>query len=269
MKRALFIILLFVFVSVVYAQAGNEYKGTTRVYEKSYEVSQKHGKNVLKLKTRSIGYYNNDGEVYHKVIYKGNMTFWGKQNKNYNPDVIETLNYNYMNLLSSRSVVIKSENEGEYTEIEYDTKGKIVTKTNNRIFNTSGALWQVEYSQLGYPNHFLELIEEDSKVVAKNKYDYFNELVERHYMVYNDEDKLVQTYVLGLQDTLVYRVEYEYNPEGRIIEEKYFDHNDYFYESVRYFYDDKGRIIQLNKFVWDLRFGEIPKLRQQNDYEYF
>ncbi len=269
MKATLFTLMLLVLNSLLLAQEGPAYQNTKRVLETRYQVSQKHGRNVMKIASKSVGHYDSTGTIVQKMIYKGNMTYMGKELINYNSETREKLSYNYMNLLSTRTVSIKGEKEGELTEIQYDAKGKILHKTNFRIFDQTGNHWKTDYSQLGYASFYDHLRKEEGKVAALDRYNYFDDIVERHFYLYDDADRLVEIYALSPSDSLVFRTVNVYDERGNLIEEKYHDRWDNNYRSIRYFYDEQNRMIQKSRFDWDPRFAVIPLLREQSDYEFY
>jgi hypothetical protein len=269
MKTTLITTIFIVLTSLLMAQEGPAYQNTKRVLETKYQVSQKHGKNVLRIASKSVGHYDSTGTIVSKMIYKGNMTYMGKELINYNGDIREKLSYNYMNLLSTRIVSINGEKERELTEIEYDAKGKILHKTNYRVYDQTGNLWQTDYSQLGYAAFYDHLRREDGKIVALDRYNYFDDIVERHFYLYDDADHLVQIYALNPSDSLVFRTINVYDERGNLIEEKFHDRWDNNYQSIRYFYDDQNRLIQKSRFDWDPRFAVLPLLKEQSDYEFY
>lgn len=269
MKRFIICFAIALLPLMWYAQTGDAYKGTKRVSEKTFDVVQKYGRNILKLKSRATGYYDSTGTIVKKQIHKGNMTYHGKEYVNRGNGISETLSYNYMNLLNRRSVTIQGANEGELTELEYDPKGKIVSKVNTRKHATDGSMWQIEYAQLGYPEHYMKLNYSGEKIVSKDRYNYFDDLIEKHYLIYDANDHLIELYALSDKDSLLYKTIYVYDEVHNLTEEKLYDRYGRNFRTFRYYYDDKARMIQKNHIDWDPRYGEIPKLRTQTDYEYY
>lgn len=268
MKKLIICFTLSLCTMFAWAQEGNPYKGSRKVFEKSFDVVQKHGKNVLKLKTRTTGTYDSEGNIVHKHVLKGNLTYMGKVFKNYNDKEEEIITLNYMNLLSQRSVKIKGERDGELTEIVYDSKGKIADKISYRIYDQSQEVWQQHYSQLGYIMNHIQTASQNGKISTKFRYDYFDDIIERQYFIYDDNERLIEMYALSATDSLISKTQYLYDDKGNLTDENFYDKEERLVQSIRYFYDDKGRIIQMSDFTWDPRFGEIPRLRQQSDYEY-
>ncbi len=269
MRASILTAFLILLISVATAQEGPAYANTNRVLETKYQVTQKHGKNVMRIASKSVGYYDSTGTIVTKSIYKGNMTYMGKALVNHNDKIREELRYNYMNLLNSRIVTIKGDKKGEITEIEYDTKGKILHKTNYRIHDETGNLWQTDYDQLGYASSYDQLIDEDGKLVSRIKYNYFDDIIERHFYLYNDKDLLTEIYAISNSDSLIYRTINTYDEKWNLAEERFYDRWENNYQSYRYYYDEHNRLIQQSKFDWDPKFGAMPLLRQQSDYEYY
>jgi len=268
MKRFLCLSILLISLSIAYAQEGASYKGIKRVMEKNYDVIQKYGRNILMLKTRAVGIYDSEGLIIEKTLYKGNMTFLGREFKNYNADQEEIIKQNYMNLLSYRSMKTKANDSGEYTEIEYDSKGKLLTKTNFRLFPADQSIWELEYGQLGWVQRYMKLDRDTVKVVGKTVFNYYDDPIEQVIYIYNDHNLLQTTIHKSLSDTLIHKIDYRYSDKANLIEENHSDYTDSVYLTIRYYYDDQSRMIQKSEFLWDQRFGDIPKLKKQSDYSY-
>jgi len=135
MKRSFLIISLILWFTIAFAQEGEKYRSTSRSIEKKYEVRQRFGKNILTLKTKTISYYDTEGIISYRVIYKGNLTYLGKEERYYStdPKSVETKYFNYTNQMTNRKATIYGQNPLEYTELEYDSKGAILEKRNVRI----------------------------------------------------------------------------------------------------------------------------------------
>lgn len=271
MKKITLCLLLLCMAVTLISQEGLAYQQTSEVHEKYYEVRQKHGRNVLTLTTTSKGFYDEDGDIIDKHIYKANRTYLGriKKNKSQNPLTVETLNYDYMSQLNLRSVQLYGADPRECTSLEYDAKGKILNKTSTRIRENTDELWQLDYNQVGYIFQYFQ-VETDTSgtVLQKNKYNYFDDLVEVHYHIYDDTGLMQGLLVMATSDTLLYKREYKHDDKGNLIEENLYNHKDKIIESERYTYDDQNRIVQKSFLIWNPRYGVVPNLRKQWDYEY-
>lgn len=253
------------------AQEGIAYTKTKEVHEKYYEVRQKNGRNVMTLTTTAKGFYDDEGDIIDKHIYKANRTYLGriKKNKSKNPYTVETLNYDYMNQLTLRSVVLYGDDPRESTSLEYDAKGKILNKTSTRIRENTDELWQLDYNQVGYIYQYFQVgADSTGKVMVKHKYNYYDDIVEMHYYIYDDKGMQQGLLAMSTSDTLVFKREYIHDDKGNLIEENLYNHKDKIVETERYTYDDKNRIIQKSFLIWNPRFGVVPNLRKQWDYEY-
>ncbi|PKN78600.1 MAG: hypothetical protein CVU48_07905 [Candidatus Cloacimonetes bacterium HGW-Cloacimonetes-1] len=271
MRKLIYSILVIVSASCLWAQEGPAYTNTNKVLEKHYTVKQKHGKNILTLQTQSTGKYDKSGIITDKVITKGNLTFWGRttRNQSNDPYTMETLNFDYMNLLNSRSVEIRGANPKESTIIEYDSKGKILSKHSTKVFEPTQDLWEFNYSQVGYVQEYYQVLQDSTKhILQKNKYDYFDNLVEKHYYVYDSKDLLVEIYAMSASDSLLFKNDFIYDASSNMIESNKLNNQEKLLETERCYYDDKNRMIQKSRFVWNPRFGTIPNLVEQSDYEY-
>ncbi len=271
MRKMIVTILLIFSAYCLWAQEGPAYANTKKVFEKHYTVKQKHGKNILTLQTQSTGKYDKSGIIIDKVITKGNLTFLGRTTRSQSNDPIamETLNFDYMNLLNSRSVEIKGANPQESTLIEYDSKGNVLSKQSTRVYEPTQDLWEMDYSQVGYAHAYFQVIQDSSKhILQKNKFDYSDNLIEKHFYVYNSDDLLVQIYAMSASDSLVFKNEFEYDQNSNLIESTKFNGKDEILESVRCYYDDKNRMVQKSRFIWNPRFGTVPNLSEQSDFVY-
>lgn len=257
--------------STLFAQEGAAYIGTREVLEHHYDVSQKYGRNVLSLEQITTGYYDNAGSIVEKVIQKGNRTFMGRtvHNKSSNPVALETLEYNYMNLLSARKVDIQGSQAGEKTQIAYDAKGKILSKSSTRLQRSKAALWTLEYNQVGYAHRYYQSLIDSSLMVQEQRvFDYNDELSEIHHYLYDTDQRLIGIVAQSPSDSTIFRREYHYDYLGNLIESKYYTGEDQLIQSQRYSYDDHQRLIQSSEYVWNPRFGVIPELRKMREYSY-
>jgi hypothetical protein len=258
-------------VCALEAQEGIPYIGTKEVHERACEVHQSHGRNVLNLSTISTGYYDADGNIIDQVIQKGNKTHLGRrvQNISKDPETKEILEFNHMNLLSSRSVEIAGEKTGETTHIEYDAKGKITKKQSTRLSLAKSELWTMDYNQVGYVHRYAQSIDDDSpKLMQQKVFDYSDELIEIHNHLYDEDDRLIAIIAVNPQDSILFKQEFRYDYIGNLIEEKYIESEDTLIKSIRYSYDDKNRMTQRSEFAWNPRFGVVPQLKKQSDFSY-
>ncbi|MDD4310477.1 MAG: hypothetical protein PHO32_08865 [Candidatus Cloacimonetes bacterium] len=282
MKRFTLIALILGVAVVLAAQEGTAYKNTAQVIEKSYDVRQAHGRDKLTLATKAIGTYNSNGIIVDKIIYKANNTFLGRisRNQSYNPYTLETLNYNNMNLLNSRSVEIAGKLPGEATIIEYDTKGKILNRTSNRIYEPTQEIWSMNHNQVGYVYHYFQAaLDNNQRIQITCKYNTMDELEQKQYYTYDAQNQLISIVAMSaslpslnadpaLEDTLIYKKEFLYDDQGNLFEENLYDHKEKIVETERMVYDNKNRLIQKSFYIWNPRFGVVPNLRKQSDYEY-
>ena len=260
-----------VLTGTLFAQEGPSYKGTLEVHEKYYQVSQKHGKNILSLATFSTGYYDNEGFLVDRIIQKGNKTHMGRvvQNRSQNPEVLEVLSYNYMGLLASRKVEIAGDIEGEKSIIEYDSNGKILSKTSVRIDPHNDHYWTLEYGQVGYVQRYLQDIRDSyARVQERRVYDFKEELSEIHNYIYDNQEQLIAIIAQDPHDSLLFKHEYTYDENSNLLLEKYYEGEDKLLKSTNYSYDEKNRLIQKLEYIWNPRYGVIPQLKKQWDYTY-
>jgi hypothetical protein len=255
---------------IAWAQEGPAYIGLEKAQEKAYTVSQKHGKNVLTLQTDSSIFYDKNGFIVEKYHLQGNLTYKGKTiiNRQQDSSTIETLQYNHMNLLSGRKVEYLDALYGESTKIEYDAKGKILSKTSTRTHSMSADLWDLQYNQVGYVASYFQVTKgAGNKVLEKKLFDYKDDLQETLFYSYDEADQLTSILALSPSDSVVFKMLYSYEDEN-LVEEQKLDGMDQILESITYAYDANNRLIQRSEFYWNPRFGRIPNLRRQFDYSY-
>lgn len=270
MKQTLLTILLVTFYGAICAQEGVAYSGLVQAREKAYSVSQKHGRNILYLDTETTIFYDKDGNIVEKYILQGNRTYKGKTliNRRKDPNTIEILHYNHMNLLAGRIVEFADTTKGEVTEIEYDAKGKILTKKTTRGYAKNSDLWEFHYNQVGYvESYFLISKDYSAKISEKRLFDFKDDLLETHYYSYDDAERLTRIIALCPGDSVAFQMLYKYD-NGNLVEEQRLDNMDQVLESVNYIYDANNRLLQRSEFLWNPRFGRIPNLRRQLDYSY-
>lgn len=255
--------------TTLYSQEGQHYVGSKEMLEKHYEVSQKHGKNNLKLATIKRGYYDEEGNLVDQIIQQGNKTYLGRIRKHISKDpyTVETLEYDHMQQLVSRKVEIAGAKEGELTTLEYDTKGKLVNKSSIRIYQDQ--LWTLDYSQVGYVANYIQSIGDEANRISEQRvFDHADELKEIHSHLYDRDNRLLAVVAQNPEDSVLFRIEYKYDYLGNIIEEKHFEGEDALVSSIRISYDDSNRILQRAEYIWNPRFGTIPQLRKQSEYSY-
>lgn len=255
--------------TTLYSQEGQHYVGSKEMLEKHYEVSQKHGKNNLKLATIKRGYYDEEGNLVDQIIQQGNKTYLGRIRKHISKDpyTLETLEYDHMQQLVSRKVEIAGAKEGELTTLEYDTKGKLVNKSSIRIYQDQ--LWTLDYSQVGYVANYIQSIGDEANMISEQRvFDHADELKEIHSHLYDRDNRLLAVVAQNPEDSVLFRIEYKYDYLGNIIEEKHFEGEDALVSSIRISYDDSNRILQRAEYIWNPRFGTIPQLRKQSEYSY-
>lgn len=266
-------------------QEGKAYIGTNEVIERTFDVRQKYGRNVMTLATKSIGIYDSLGYIQETQIYQANLSYLGRRIRNVSqsPTSVEILDYNYMNMLSSRSVEVFGTDPRESTVVVYDTKGKILQKSSTRVHEISQETWNLEYNQVGYVNQYFQIIQDkQQRVMLKNKFNYYDDLVEKHYYIYNDMQHLIQILAMSASDssttaislvpapadTMIFRREYSYDDNANLTEERLYNHKGQITESEAFVYDDRNRVIQRSYYIWNPRFGTIPNLRKQVEYAY-
>lgn len=272
MRLSLWLCTVFLILGVsttLYSQEGQHYVGSKEMLEKHYEVSQKHGKNNLKLATIKRGYYDEEGNLVDQIIQQGNKTYLGRIRKHISKDpyTVETLEYDHMQQLVSRKVEIAGAKEGELTTLEYDTKGKLVNKSSIRIYQDQ--LWTLDYSQVGYVANYIQSIGDEANRISEQRvFDHADELKEIHSHLYDRDNRLLAVVAQNPEDSVLFRIEYKYDYLGNIIEEKHFEGEDALVSSIRISYDDSNRILQRAEYIWNPRFGTIPQLRKQSEYSY-
>ncbi|MDD4035454.1 MAG: hypothetical protein PHO16_08580 [Candidatus Cloacimonetes bacterium] len=272
MRLSLWLCTVFLILGVsttLYSQEGQHYVGSKEMLEKHYEVSQKHGKNNLKLATIKRGYYDEEGNLVDQIIQQGNKTYLGRIRKHISKDpyTVETLEYDHMQQLVSRKVEIAGAKEGELTTLEYDTKGKLVNKSSIRIYQDQ--LWTLDYSQVGYVANYIQSIGDEANRISEQRvFDHADELKEIHSHLYDRDNRLLAVVAQNPEDSVLFRIEYKYDYLGNIIEEKHFEGEDTLVSSIRISYDDSNRILQRAEYIWNPRFGTIPQLRKQSEYSY-
>lgn len=272
MRLSLWLCTVFLILGIsttLYSQEGQHYVGSKEMLEKHYEVSQKHGKNNLKLATIKRGYYDEEGNLVDQIIQQGNKTYLGRIRKHISKDpyTVETLEYDHMQQLVSRKVEIAGAKEGELTTLEYDTKGKLVNKSSIRIYQDQ--LWTLDYSQVGYVANYIQSIGDEANRISEQRvFDHADELKEIHSHLYDRDNRLLAVVAQNPEDSVLFRIEYKYDYLGNIIEEKHFEGEDALVSSIRISYDDSNRILQRAEYIWNPRFGTIPQLRKQSEYSY-
>ncbi|MDI3503999.1 MAG: hypothetical protein PWP64_935 [Candidatus Cloacimonadota bacterium] len=271
MKAITLIVLMSCLIVMAPAQEGPAYANTKRVTIKDYTVKQLHGDNILTLQTQTTGFYDDMGNLTEKYIMQGNLTYLGKEISKIKQDpwFKECLKYNYMNLLSSRSLELQTGEKGENTYLEYDNKGKLLKKTESRILKETGDTWEFHYNQVGYVYEYYQVVKDStSKIIAKKVFDYFDDLQETHYYVYNKLNKLQSIHEVSPSDSLICKRLYEYDEAGNLLKESLYDHQEQILEATTYAYDEQNRLLQSSYAVWHPRFGHVPSLKRQTDYFY-
>lgn len=271
MKAITLIVLMTCLIMIAPAQEGPAYTNTKRVTIKDYTVKQLHGENILALQTQTTGFYDDNGNLTEKYIMQGNLTYSGKEivKIKQDPWFKERLVYNYMNLLSSRSVELQTGEKDEYTYLEYDNKGKIVKKTESRVFKETGDVWEFNYNQVGYVYEYYQIVKDStSNIIEKKVFDYFDDLQETHYYIYDNDNRLKSIHELSPSDSLMYKHLYEYDQVGNLLKVSLYDQEEKILEATSYAYDEQNRLLQSSYSIWNPRFGHVPRLKRQTDYFY-
>ncbi|MCB5259257.1 MAG: hypothetical protein LHW48_02115 [Candidatus Cloacimonetes bacterium] len=271
MKQSVLITVITILMATLFAQEGEAYRGLQKAYRKTYVAKQKYGRNVLSLATQSTCFYDSQGNIIEEYHMQANRTYKGKTIKNIciEPSYTELLQYNHMNLLSSRSVEYTDAQTHEATTIEYDAKGKIIKKTSIKSSESHPELWELHYNQVGYiASYFKVILDSSAKISQKKLYDFKDDLLETHIYSYDDNNNLVNIIALSPEDTVLFRKEYYYNDIGCLIEKSKYNEVDAITESIHYAYNDNRRLILQSEYLWNPRFGTIPNLTKQIEYVY-
>ncbi|MEF3694566.1 MAG: hypothetical protein V3576_04380 [Candidatus Cloacimonadota bacterium] len=271
MKKSLFILTLLVIVLSLAAQEGPSYRGLARMTEKEYSFRTEFGRNDPVLETVTTGLYDDLGRLLERRISRSNLTYLGRiaYNRTFDPYTLETVHYNHMNHMTRRSVEISGDNPLESTLLEYDQRGRILSKISNRVYPETGDLWSLEYNQVGYIHRYFQTqMDSTGRVNLRIKYDYQDDPVEKHYYFYNQAGDLAEICAMASSDTLLFRRVYAYDEAGNLIAEELYDHTDTISENLSYSYDEDKRLKQKSRFAWNPRFGGRPVLIRQWEYSY-
>lgn len=271
MRKAMISLLLAVFYSLIFAQEGPQYMGIEKANEKLFNVKHSFGKPGLILESQSTLFYDSEGNIIEKYIMQANKTYKGKVIKNIvaDPPRTEILTYNHMDLLTGRQVEYADTLSGESTRIDYDAKGKVLSKVSTRKSPKDSAMWEMHYNQVGYvSNYFRVMRDSTNSIREKHLFDYKDDLLEIHLYSYDAQGLLIGILALSPQDSVIFKQEYQYDENANLIEEARYDSAEQILESTQYFYDDMNRLIQRSEYHWNPRFGRIPQLQRQAEYNY-
>lgn len=271
MKKSCFILIVLLFNLCLWAQEGHAYQGLKLMTEKEYSIRPDFGRNEPVLETVTTGLYNDQGWLLERRISRANLTYLGRiaYNRTDNPYTLETVNYNHMNLITGRSVEIRGDHPLESTIINYDQKGRILSKTCNRIYPETGELWSLDYNQVGYIHRYFQTkLDSIGRINQRIKFNYFDEPIETHYYFYTPLGLLTEICAMASSDTLLFRQVYTYDYDDSILSEELYDHTDTISEKIIYSYDEDRRLKQKSRFVWNPRFGGQPVLTRQWIYSY-
>jgi hypothetical protein len=129
--------------------------------------------------------------------------------------------------------------------------------------------WDFVYNELGYVPSYFEVETDTSGLVTKKiKYDYGDNPVETTLFLYNEQKSLLSAIVYDVDNKVTSKTIYVYDERNNLIKLTGYDkqgHEDYIEE---WSYDDLGRMMIYNYYIFDARFGGIPKLRKTKTYEY-
>lgn len=271
MKKTLFILSVMLTTLCLRAQEGSQYRGLKLMTEKEYSIRPDFGYNEPVLEKVTTGLYDEEGRLVERRISQGNLTYLGRiaYNRSYDPYTLEIVNYNHMNSITGRSVEMSGGNPLESTLINYDQRGRILSKTSNRVYPDTGDLWSLDYNQVGYIHRYFQTkADSTGRVNQKIVYNYFDDPIETHYYFYNPAAQLSEICAMASSDTLLFRRVYVYDEAGNLSSEELYDHTDTISEKTSYSYNADGRLLQKSHYVWNPRFGGRPVLMRQWEYSY-
>jgi len=273
MRKILITASFIVMAVFLFAQEGPNYKHTARFLEKSYDVQQKYGKDIMVMATKTTGTYDSTGYIKEKEVRKENENYVGKTiyNRLKQPNTDETLNFNNMNLLQDRWVRIHEANPSEYTEIQYSSRGKILSKITAQVDTTTHHQWKFVYNELGYASDYYKLESDTGKVVVKmTKFNWSEDPMEVTYYYYNDHKLpiLAMTYSGTTTDTLIDKITYVYDDKYNLKSQIEYGKSGDEVSVQEWNYDDKNRLIQYDLWAGDFRYGGNRHLKQTKTYSY-
>lgn len=270
MKRICLYFLLISISFLLFAQEGEAYKGSTKVFEKRYSIDNSYGLGKMKLEAQCTSYYNSEGFITETINQRGNLTYQGKRLINYSsdPDTKETLYYNSMNILNRRTIKESAPELLSETTIFYDDRGKILSKVETRSISDGGELWELSYNQVGYVANYYHITKNDMGLISEKKhYDYFHDLIDTAFYAYEGV-KLTSIRTISAEDSLISKDLFAYDEMGNLLEETRYNHSDIPLYSHRYSYDQLGRITHYSYYIYNPRFGVLPQLKEYKEYVY-